>query len=143
MTRVGRAPAGVGEPTRVEELQEDVEHPRVRLLHLVEEEQGVGPGPKRAREASLLVVADVAGRGADELRDAVLLHHLGHVEANELLLGSEEVLGQEARRLRLAYAAGSEEEENGQGPAPFLERGPGQSQAPRDPGQGLVLAHDP
>ena len=62
-------------------------------------------------ELAAFFVADVARRRADQLRDRVLLHVLGHVEADEVLLRSEEELGEPARDLGLADARRAEEDE--------------------------------
>ena len=88
----------------------------VRLLELVEEEHRVRPPPHRLGELAALVVADVAGRRADEPRDRVALRELGHVEAGERGVGVEEELGQRLRELRLADAGGPDEEEDAERP---------------------------
>ena len=77
---VDRAALAVGEPAVVEDLEQDVEDVVVRLLDLVEEDDAVGPAAHGLGELAALVVADVAGRRADQPRDGVLLHVLGHVE---------------------------------------------------------------
>src|ERR1700731_2499665 len=58
-----------------------------------------------------LVVPDVAGRGADQPRDGVLLHVLGHVDAHHRVLVAEQELGERARQLGLAHARGAQENE--------------------------------
>src|SRR5262249_20104345 len=45
VAEVDRAALAIGEPAVVEDLQEDVEHVRVRLLDLVEQEHAVRPPP--------------------------------------------------------------------------------------------------
>ena len=71
----------------------------------------VGLAPHRLGELPALLVADIAGRGADEPRHRVLLHVLGHVEADHVVLVVEERRGQRPRQLGLADAGGPEEEE--------------------------------
>src|SRR5580693_2616250 len=73
------APA-VGEAALVEDLEERLEHVAVGLLDLVEQDDLVGPPPDRLGELPAGLVADVAGRGADEPRDRVRLRVLGEVE---------------------------------------------------------------
>ena len=63
---VDRAALAVGEAAVVEHLQQDVEHVGVGLLDLVEQHHRVGPAAHRLGELAALVVADVAGRRADE-----------------------------------------------------------------------------
>ena len=65
----------------------------------------------RLGELAALLVADVAGRRADEPRDGVLLHVLGHVDPDHRVLRVEHELGQRARQLGLADAGRAEEQE--------------------------------
>src|SRR6185295_12105395 len=93
-------------------------------------------------ELAALFVSDVAGRGADELRDGVLLHVLRHVEADEMLLRSEEKLRQPPRHLGLADAGGAEKDERAHG---AIRGGDAEARAAdgaRDGGDGLVLTDD-
>jgi hypothetical protein len=106
---------GVGEAAVVEDLQEDVEDIGVRLFDLVEEDDGVRTAADGLGELAALVVADVAGRRADEPRDGVLLHVLGHVDADHGGLVVEEELGEGARGLGLADAGGAEKDEAADG----------------------------
>ena len=66
----------------------DVEHVGVGLLDLVEQHDRVGPAAHRLGELAALLVADVAGGRADEPRHGVLLHVLGHVDADHRVLAS-------------------------------------------------------
>ena len=63
---VDRAAVAVGQPPVVEDLQQDVEDLGVRLLDLVEQDHGVRAPPHGFRQLAALLVADVAGRCADE-----------------------------------------------------------------------------
>ena len=80
----------------------DVEHVGVGLLDLVEQHHRVGAPAHRLGELAALVVADVAGRRADQARHRVLLHVLGHVDADHVRLVVEQELGERARQLGLA-----------------------------------------
>ena len=55
----------------VEHLQQDVEHVRVGLLDLVEEDDGVGAPAHGLGQLAPLLVADIARWGSHEARDAV------------------------------------------------------------------------
>ena len=70
-----------------------------------------GPPPHRLGELAGLVVADVAGRRADQPRDRVLLLVLGHVDADHRVLVVEQELGQRPRQLGLADAGRAQEDE--------------------------------
>ena len=83
----------------------------MRFLDLVEQEDRVGTAAHCLGELAALLEPDVAGRGADEPRDGVLLHVLAHVETDHRLLVIEEELGERFRQERLADSGRTEEEE--------------------------------
>src|SRR5690606_7172636 len=60
---------------------------------------------------SAFLVADVSGRRTEQTRDAVLLHVLAHVDADEGFLAAEEELGECFRELGLSNASRAEEDE--------------------------------
>ena len=109
--KLDRAALAVGEAPVVEDLEQDVEDVRVRLLDLVEQDDLVGPPTDGLGELAALLVADVPGRRADEAAHRVLLHVLAHVDAGHGLLVVEEELGQRPRGLRLPDARGTQEDE--------------------------------
>src|SRR4029077_7295918 len=61
------------------------------------------------------------GVGADETGDLLLLADLRHVDAMQALGPDEEVLGERARRLRLAHARRPDEQERRDRPPRILE----------------------
>ncbi len=63
---VDRAALAVGQAPIVEHLQQHVEHIGVRLLDLVEQDHAVGLAPHRLGQVAALVVADIAGRRANQ-----------------------------------------------------------------------------
>jgi hypothetical protein len=101
----------VGQMPVLEDLQEDIEQVRVRLLDLIEQHDGIGIALHFLGELPALLVADVTRRRANELRHRVLLHVLGHVEANQGVIAAEEKAGQGAGELGLPDAGGSQEDE--------------------------------
>mmetsp|Transcript_7605 Transcript_7605/g.19920 ORF Transcript_7605/g.19920 Transcript_7605/m.19920 type:complete len:592 (-) Transcript_7605:365-2140(-) len=68
----------------LEHLQQKVEDVGMRLLHLVEEDEAVRVLANHLSEQATLVVPDVAWRRTNQLGNAVPLHVLAHVEANEV-----------------------------------------------------------
>src|SRR4051794_28260086 len=121
VAEVDRPPLRVGESSVLQDLQQDVEDVRVRLLDLVEQEHAVRLAPHGLGELAALVVADVARGRADEPRHGVLLHVLGHVDAHHRVLVTEEELGQGPGQLRLADARRAEEHERARGPLRVLQ----------------------
>mmetsp|Transcript_14542 Transcript_14542/g.36567 ORF Transcript_14542/g.36567 Transcript_14542/m.36567 type:complete len:459 (+) Transcript_14542:663-2039(+) len=144
--RVGegdRAAFCVGESAVVQNLQHHVEDVGVCLFHLVKENEGVGPPSHGLRQCAAIAVADIAGRGTDELRDGVLLHVLGHVQANHGILFAEVGSGQRLAEFGFADARGPAEDEGGDGAIRALESGAGPADGLRDRNHGLLLADDP
>ena len=111
VAEVDRAALAVGEAALLEDLQQRVEHVGVGLLDLVEEHHGERLAPHGLGELAALLVADVAGRRADEPADRVLLHVLGHVERDQRLLVAEQELGERLGQLGLPDAGRAEEDE--------------------------------
>src|SRR3990170_5678442 len=95
----------------------------MRLLELVEEDDGVGTPADGLRELAALLEADVARRRTEEPADGVLLHVLGHVEPNHGALVVEHELSERLRELRLADAGGPEEDEGADRAVGVLEAG--------------------
>ena len=101
---VDRPALAVGQATVVEDLEQDVEHVRVGLLDLVEQHHLVRPAADGLGQLAALVVADVAGRRADQAGHGELLHVLAHVDAHHGGLVVEQELGERPCELRLADA---------------------------------------
>ena len=108
---VHRAALTVRDAAIVEDLQQDVEHIRVRLFDLIEQHDGVRLAAHGLGELAALVVADVSGRRADQARDGEFLHVLGHVDAHHAALIVKQALGQRLGQFRLADARRAEEQE--------------------------------
>src|SRR5437660_12038329 len=113
----------VGEMTVLKYLQQDVEHIRMRLLNFVQQYDRVGGTLNSLGELTTLFVAHVSGRRTDQLRDRVLLHKLGHVEANQRLLAAEHELGESAGDSGFCHASGAEEQERADRTVRILEAG--------------------
>ena len=107
VAEIDRAALAVGQPPVVEHLQQDVEHVRMRLLDLVEQNDLIGPAAHRLGQGAALLIADIAGRRADEPRDRVLLHVFRHVDAHERAVVVEQKRGKRLGELGLADAGGT------------------------------------
>src|SRR4051812_38072442 len=142
VTEVDRPPLRVRQAPVLQDLQEDVEDVRVRLLDLVEQEHAVRLAAHGLGELAALVVADVARRRADQARDGVLLHVLRHVDAHHRVLVAEEELRERPRQLRLAHARRAEEDEGAGRPLRVLEARARAADRLRDDLDGGVLADD-
>ena len=140
VAEVDRAALAVGEAPVVEHLQEDVEDLGVRLLDLVEQDDRVRPPAHGLGELAALVVADVAGRRADQARHRVPLLVLGHVDPDHRPLVVEHELGERPGELGLADAGRAEEDERADRPVGILEPGAGAAEGVGDRLDRLVLA---
>ena len=76
------AALAVGEAAVVQHLEEDVEDVGVGLFDFVEQDHAVGAAADGFAQLAAFLVADVAGRRADEPGDGVLLHVFAHVNAD-------------------------------------------------------------
>ena len=139
---VDLAALGVGQLPVLEDLEEDVEDVRVGLLDLVEEDDRVRLAAHGLGELAALVVADVAGRRADEPGHGVLLHVLRHVDLDHRVLVAEQELGERARELGLPDAGGPEEDERAGRALRVLDAGARAADRLRDGDDRLVLADD-
>ena len=94
------------------------------------------------RQKPALLVAHVSRRGADKARDVVLLHEVGHVDANQRVGIAEEELRERLGDQRLAHARGAQEDEGAQRPARGGQPRAGPADCRGDDGDGLLLADD-
>ena len=108
VTEVHSAAVAVGEAAVIHHLQQDVEHIRVGLLHLVQQQHRIGAAAHRLGEITPLLVAHIAGGRADEAGHGMTLHKLGHVHPQHGRRGVEQELGQSLAQLGLAHASGPE-----------------------------------
>ena len=81
------------------------------LFNLVQQDHAVGAAPDEFGQAAAVVIADVAGRRADDAADGVPFLVLRHIEPDQGFVIVEEVLGQRLGQLRLADAGRADEEE--------------------------------
>ena len=139
---VDRASLAVGQPSVVEQLQQDVQDLGMRLLDLVEQHHGVRPAAHGFGQLTGLVVADVSGRRADHPRDGVLLLVLRHVDADHRVLVVEQEFGERARELGLADTGRPEEDEAAERPIRILQAGAGAANRVGHGGDRFVLADD-
>jgi len=112
VAEVRLAPVVVGQGAVVHHLQQQVEDFRVSLLDFIEQQHAVRLLGDGLGQQAALVETDVARRRADQTRDGVPLHVLGHVETHQL---HAQGLGQLPRSLGLAHAGGAGEQEGTDG----------------------------
>ena len=142
VAEVHGAALGVGKTALLQNLQQDVEHIRMRLLDLVEEHHRVRALAHGLGELAALVEAHVARRRTHQAAHRVLLHVLGHVEGQKRVLGVEQELGQRLGKLGLAHARRAQEDERTSGALRILQARAGAADGLGKRRDGLVLADD-
>ena len=120
-------------------MQEHVEHIGVSLLDLVEEDYRIGLSANLLGELAALVKADISGRRTDELGDRMLLHVLGHIEAEHGVFVAEHSLSKSLAQLGFADACGAEEDERADGTLGILKTYPAAADSLGDRCDSLVL----
>ena len=126
----------------VHDLEQYAPHVLMSLLDLIEQHDRPRLAPHLLRELTALLVSDIPRRRADEPRDAVPLHILRHIHADERLLIAEERLGKRPAELRLADAGRSEEEKAADRPVRIAEPDPAAADGVRDRAHCLLLPDD-
>src|SRR5882762_6443899 len=140
---VHRVAQTVGELAVFKHLQQDVEHVRVRLLDLVQQDDRIRGALYALGKLSTLFVAHISRRRTDQLRDRVLFHELGHVEADQRLIAAEHELSQGAGDFGFADARGAEEQERADGPVRALQASTAATDGAGQRSDRLVLRDDP
>ena len=97
------------------------------------QDHAVRPAAHRLGELAALLVADVAGRRADQPRDGVLLHVLAHVDAHHRLARRRRGTRRAPCELGLADAGRAEEEERADRPVRVAEARAGAAHGVRRP----------
>ena len=118
---VDRAALGVGQAPVLQDLEEGVEDVGVGLLDLVEQHDRERLAAHGLGELAALLVADVARGRAHQTRHRVLLHVLGHVELDEMVLVAEQELGEGLGQLGLPDTRRAQEDERTAGALGGLE----------------------
>src|SRR5579875_605645 len=115
---------GIGEPPGIKNLQEEVENLWVSFLHFIEQHNTMRAPPQLACQLTLLVITNVTRRRADHTRDSMLFHVLGHIDANQMLIGTKYFGCQRPRKLRFANPGRTQKQEDASWPIAWLQTGP-------------------
>ena len=134
------AALAVGEPAVVQDLEQEVEDVRVRLLDLVEQHHAVGAAAHRLGELAPLFVADVARRRTNHPCHRVLLHVLRHVEPHHRALVVEQEFRERTRSLGFPHTGRPEENEGTRWTVDVLQAGPAPPHGVGDRGHRGLLA---
>ena len=142
VAKVHRPAVPVRQAPVVEHLEQHVEDVGMRLLHLIEQHDLIRAPAHGFGQRPALLVADIAGRSAEQAGDGMLFHVFGHVETQHRGVVIEQELGQRLAKLRLADAGRPEEQERAHRPRRIVKAGPRPAHRFRDGRDSLVLADD-
>ena len=113
----------VGEPSVIQNLQQNVEHVVMRLFDFVEQDDAVRTAPNRFRELAAFIIPHISGGRADQARHGVLLLILRHIDADHGALVVEKVFGQGPGQLGFTDAGGSQENKAPDRPVRIFQAG--------------------
>ena len=108
---------GIGEGTLLHDLQQQTQHLRVGFLDLIQQHQAVGAAANRLGQLAALIVADIAGRRADEPGHGVLFHIFRHIQPQHGILAAINLRGQSPAQLCFSHAGGTGKQQAGDGSA--------------------------
>ncbi len=106
-----RSTLGIGNVSIVQHLQQNIQHIRMSLFNFIKKNNRIGISTHLFAELSSLVIADIAWRGTDHFRNAVLLHVFGHIDTDKIGFRSKHRLGQCLTELRFSHACRAKEHE--------------------------------
>ena len=109
---INLAPLRIGQVPVLKNLQQNVEHIRVGLFDLIEENDRIRATAHGLSQLAALIEPDIAGRRPDQPRHGVLLHELGHIETDHRIFLTEHVLGKLLHTVRLTHTGRTQEQES-------------------------------
>ena len=139
---VHRSPLAVGQPAVVQHLQQHVEHVRMGLFNLVEQQHAVGLAPHSLGQVAALLVAHITRRRANQAGDRMLFHELAHVHADQVVFTVEHEAGQRLAQFGFADARGAKEQEGAGRAVRVAQPRPRAANGIGDGLNRLVLAND-
>ena len=119
--KIHRSALGIRDAAIVQNLQQNVEHIRMGLFHLIKQNNRIRFSADRLRQLAALLIADIPGCRTDQPGNTVLLHVLRHVDPYHVLLIIEQGSGQCLGKLCFADAGRPQEQEGPDGLCRILD----------------------
>ena len=104
-------PLTIGHAPVVEHLQQHIEYVRMRFFDFIEQNHRVRLATHGFGQIAAFFITHIARRRADQSRDRMLFHELGHINADQMIFGIEQKFRQRFAQFSFAYARGSEKQE--------------------------------
>ena len=101
----------IGDSSIVQYLKQDVEHIRVCLFHLIEQNNRVRSAANRFGQLTALLIADISWRRSDQTGDGVFLHVFAHINTDHVVFIIKQGLGKGLGKLGLTDTGRSQEQE--------------------------------
>ena len=111
VAKIDCVPQTVRQLTILKNLQQDVVHVWVSFFNLIQKNYGIGRPADAFRQLTTFFIANVSRGRADQFRDGMFLHVLGHIETNQRFFTAEQKFGQAASDFCFAHARWPEEQE--------------------------------
>src|SRR5699024_12108178 len=102
---VDGTPFGIREASFIEQLEQDVEHIGMGLLHFIQKDDGIRLPADGFCQLSALFVSDVARRGSDQSGHGMFFHVLTHVDPDHMLFGLKQ--DRKSTRLNSSHVSSS------------------------------------
>ena len=123
-------------------LEENVEHVGMGFLDLIQQDHRVRMPLDFFRQLATFLVTDISGGRADQLRDRMLLHVLGHVKADQRRITAKQHVCQRPRQLGLANSGRTKKHKASDRAIGRLQTGPGTADGAGQRGDRGFLADD-
>ena len=130
----------VGQHAVLEDLQQDVEHIRMRLFDLIEQHDRVRMAAHLFGQLAALVIADIARRRTDHAGDRMLFHVFRHIDADHGVLVAEHGFRERLGQLGFAHAGRAEEQERADRTLGVAQADTAAADRLGDRSDGLILA---
>ena len=85
---------GIGDASIIQNLQKYIEHIRMCLFYLIEQNNGIRIAAYSLAQLTALIIADISWRRSNQTGNAVLLHILTHIDADNMAFTIEQLLCQ-------------------------------------------------
>ena len=93
IAEIHRFAVRIGKPAFVQNLQQQIEHVRVRFFHLVEQHHAIRLFVDFFGKVAAFVVTDVSRGRADKFCGGLLVHIFGHIHSYHVAISAEKTLG--------------------------------------------------
>ena len=109
--KIHRASLRIGDSAVIQHLKQDVKYIRVRLFHLVEQNDRIRSAANGFGQLAALLIADIARRRSNQSGYRILLHIFAHINADHVVFVIEQGLCQGFCQLGFTHTGRTQEEE--------------------------------